>query len=123
MDPADVILVVDDDHGVRDALYVALSAESYDVVCVKNGAEALAYLKSEARTPRLILLDVAMPVLDGTEFRRRQLKDAGIAAIPVVAMLDAQPLAIDAAALLAGLPVVHKPIDLAEVRRALAAHA
>ena len=58
--------------------------------------------------PRLIILDLFMPEMDGWEFRREQLKDAKLCDIPVVVMT--------AASVYAGIDVnviVHKPLDVA----------
>jgi CheY-like chemotaxis protein len=48
-----------------------------------DGLEALARLRQEQR-PGVILLDLAMPNMDGVAFRRHQLDDPGLADIPVV---------------------------------------
>lgn len=77
------LLVVDDDGAIRDSLCSLLEDEGHRVVCVANGAEALDALRSHGR-PCLILLDLMMPVMDGAEFRTRQLADPAIADVPVV---------------------------------------
>ena len=63
------ILVADDDPALRDALRRALRLEGYDVELAADGAEALAALA--ARAPDLVVLDVAMPNVDGLEVARR----------------------------------------------------
>ncbi len=61
--PASVVLVVDDDVQVRGFAAAILRAEGYTVVTAADGAEALACI---ARLrPDLVLLDLAMPVMDG----------------------------------------------------------
>jgi CheY-like chemotaxis protein len=82
---ARTILLVDDDHDVAEALSTVLADEGYDVATASNGHEALMYLKSHI-APRLILLDVMMPVMDGYEFRIEQQRDPAIADIPVVVL-------------------------------------
>ncbi|AQS35992.1 two component transcriptional regulator, winged helix family [Shewanella psychrophila] len=57
------ILLVDDDLVFRELLEEALEAEGHDIVCAKNGFEALAIL--EVDLPDIILLDIMMPKLDG----------------------------------------------------------
>lgn len=81
------VLVVDDDPDIRLTLAEILEDEGYSVATAGNGIEALAALQ-EVR-PRLILLDLSMPRMDGTEFRRRQLSDPAIAAIPTVVITAA----------------------------------
>ncbi len=59
------ILVVEDDHAVREAVVRALRYEGYDVATAADGAEALAAVGADE--PDAIVLDVMMPVLDGLE--------------------------------------------------------
>jgi serine/threonine protein kinase len=60
------ILVVDDDAAVREGLVRLLEDEGYRAVAATNGREALT--KARAEMPRLILLDLKMPVMDGWQF-------------------------------------------------------
>jgi two-component system response regulator (stage 0 sporulation protein F) len=57
------ILIVDDDPAIRKMLVEVLSLEGYPTETVTNGQEALDTLAASA--PRVILLDLLMPVLDG----------------------------------------------------------
>jgi two-component system response regulator MprA len=68
------VMVVDDEPGVRAALERALRIERYDVRLAGDGAEALALLADGS--PDAIVLDVAMPEIDGLEVCRR-LRAAG----------------------------------------------
>lgn len=77
------ILVVDDDEGVREALVALLQMMDYSVASAANGKEALDYLR-DSPTPDLIISDIAMPVMDGKNFRREQIKDPRLAQIPVI---------------------------------------
>ena len=77
------ILVVDDDEGVREAMVGILEMMGYRVASAPNGKEALDYLR-EAATPDLIISDLAMPVMDGRQFRREQVKEPRLAKIPVI---------------------------------------
>jgi len=100
------ILVVDDDVAATDSLTEILTGEGYTVTTAKNGKEALKHLRG-ASLPRLIILDLFMPEMDGWEFRREQLKDAKLRDIPVVVMTGASVYAgIDANV------IVHKPLDV-----------
>jgi two-component system, OmpR family, response regulator MprA len=63
------ILVVDDEPSVRAALQRALALERYEVELAADGGEALERLA--ASPPDAVVLDVAMPVLDGLEVCRR----------------------------------------------------
>ena len=58
------VLICDDDRDIRQALRIYLSGAGYQVLEAKNGREALETLDKEE--VHLILLDIMMPVLDGT---------------------------------------------------------
>jgi two-component system response regulator MprA len=103
------ILVVEDDTDVREALVEALAEHGYDVTSAADGREALAALRAGAR-PGLILLDLMMPRMNGTEFRAAQRRDAALARIPVV-LLSADALVAEKAAALEVASYVRKPID------------
>jgi len=96
---------------------VALNSDGYVVAGAPNGREAIHYLRSHAETC-VIVLDLALPVMGGAQFRRAQLQDRSLAWIPVIvmsAMLDADRRAREL-----GSPyVLRKPLDLEEVRRML----
>jgi CheY-like chemotaxis protein len=76
------VLVVEDDYAIRETLRELLEDEGYRVMWASNGKEALARLHE--RAPRVILLDLMMPVMDGWEFRDAQQRDPALANIPVV---------------------------------------
>jgi CheY-like chemotaxis protein len=76
------VLIVDDDRDIRETLQEILEQEGYEVATAKDGLDALETARDER--PAIILLDLFMPVMDGLEFRRRQLLDPALAEIPVV---------------------------------------
>lgn len=78
-----VILVIEDDPVTRELLGARLSGAGYQVAVAANGREGFDYLEQHP-PPALILLDMMMPEVDGWAFRIEQLKDAGLASIPVV---------------------------------------
>jgi two-component system response regulator MprA len=63
------VLVVDDDHSLRRMLERTLVAEGFAVQAVPDGGAALAAI--ERATPDLVVLDVAMPGMDGIAVCRR----------------------------------------------------
>jgi CheY-like chemotaxis protein len=75
------ILVVDDNPAVREVLTDLLRGH-YHVAVAGNGAEALDALQE--RLPDGILLDLAMPVMDGWTFLERRRDDPAIAEVPVL---------------------------------------
>ena len=77
------ILLVEDDFDVREALAETLRDEGYAVECAVDGVQALDYLRAGGR-PGLILLDLMMPRMSGSEFRMVQKVDPQLADLPVV---------------------------------------
>jgi CheY-like chemotaxis protein len=103
------VLIVEDDDGAREALSDCLEMEGITVASARNGREALEYLHSRSPLPKIILLDLFMPVMTGWEFRAAQKKDAAIANIPVVVVTafgSGVTKQIDANL------IMHKPLDL-----------
>jgi DNA-binding response OmpR family regulator len=64
-----MILVVDDDVVVRNLLREVLTAHGYGVCMAQSGVEALELVMRQR--PDLVLLDIAMPGMDGIETLRR----------------------------------------------------
>jgi len=84
------LLVVDDDRAVRESLRRALTLEGYEVELAEDGADGLAHVAGAS--PDAIVLDVAMPVIDGIEMCRR-LRDDG-SSLPIL-MLTARESVTD----------------------------
>jgi CheY-like chemotaxis protein len=79
------ILIIDDDPDCRDTLSDLLCGHGFAVACAENGRRALDYLR--VATPSLILLDLAMPVMNGREFRRSQRSDPRLESVPTIVMI------------------------------------
>ena len=78
------ILLVEDDVELHRAMQHILDAEGYRVVGAFDGQEALDRLR-RGFVPCVILLDLRLPRKDGRQFRKEQLADPKLAAIPVIA--------------------------------------
>lgn len=77
------ILVVEDDVDIREAVTELLEGAGFKVRAAQNGLDALARLRQLPR-PSVILLDLLMPIMNGWEFRRAQLRDGSVRNIPTV---------------------------------------
>jgi two-component system, cell cycle response regulator DivK len=86
------ILLVDDHEDNRHALMVVLEREGYRVLEAENGRQAVDVALLER--PDLVLMDLAMPVMDGREAMRALRDDPRTARIPVV-VLTAMALSVD----------------------------
>jgi two-component system, chemotaxis family, chemotaxis protein CheY len=69
-----IVLVVDDNPAIRDMVSWALELDGYEPAEAAEGHEALAWMDNAAREgkyPNVILLDLAMPGMDGRTFLER----------------------------------------------------
>ena len=111
------VLVVDDDAAVRESLRRALGLESYDVELAADGAEALERLDTRsADVPEIdaLVLDVAMPHVDGLQVCRRLRRDGN--ALPILMLTARDEIADRVAGLDAGADdYVVKPFALEEL--------
>ena len=103
------VLVVDDELEVRQVLREFLSSRGYDVSTASGGAEAVALV--ETIKPDLVLLDVAMPDMDGVETLKRIVAiEPALAVIMVTANAD---IGVTSKLLALGaVDYVPKPFDL-----------
>src|SRR4051812_48928439 len=113
--PVGNVIIVEDDSELRDMLAHAVSSQGFHAVAAEDGLEALHVLRTVRRrlpqTPCLVLLDLTMPRLSGTEFRRAQLGDPTVAEIPVAVISGATDIEQRARALGAVATLV-KPLDV-----------
>jgi CheY-like chemotaxis protein len=107
------ILIVDDDDDVRNAVAEVLEDGNYRALRASNGEAALEQLRTVTPRPCVILLDMMMPVMDGTQFRARQQSDEALRQIPVV-VLSAHTDATRSANM-AAVAFLKKPVDLGEL--------
>ncbi len=104
------ILVIEDDTGIREALADFLRSEGFLVDLAGDGAEGLERLA--ARRPDVILVDLAMPRMNGARFLARLRTDEATRTLPVVLMTGTRPVGATAAAADA---VLQKPFELDEL--------
>ena len=113
---ADAILVVDDDADSREMLVEYLLSAGFTVHAAPDGFTALGL--ADALRPRVILMDLGMPGLDGLETTRRLRANPNVRETTIV-MVTARVFATDReAASRAGCNFfVPKPLDLAALAR------
>jgi CheY-like chemotaxis protein len=107
------VLIIEDDDGVAESLAAILGEEGYVVESATNGAEALRRLEQRP-LPTLILLDLMMPVVDGIDFRRRQLADPELSKIPII-IISARPDVAEQAQTLHADAFLQKPMSFEEL--------
>ncbi|MEE9281193.1 MAG: EAL domain-containing protein [Myxococcota bacterium] len=104
-----LVLIADDDPGVRILAASGLEADGFEVAEVTTGGEALAYC--QRKQPDLLVLDLNMPLVNGFEVCRILRRAAAVCATPILIMtgvedLDSIKRALDAGA----TDFIRKPI-------------
>jgi CheY-like chemotaxis protein len=109
------VLIVEDDPAMRDVVSTVLAAQGFHAVAAEDGLEGLHLLRAvrhrAPRVPCLILLDLLMPRLGGSEFRRAQLKDPVVSQVPVAVMSGATDI-VEKAKKLGAVATLTKPLDV-----------
>jgi two-component system, OmpR family, response regulator MtrA len=82
MNGKSLVLIADDDADILLLVRAVLERSGHEVVAASDGAEALASVR--ARKPDLVVLDIAMPEVDGLEVLRRLRADPTTSELPVV---------------------------------------
>jgi CheY-like chemotaxis protein len=112
---ASSLMVIDDDRDIREVVIESLNDEGYGALGAQNGKEALAMLRSSgAPLPCVILLDMMMPVMDGSTFRAEQLGDPRLRGIPVVIMSASAQIEATASQL-GATSYLRKPLQLLDL--------
>ena len=81
------ILIVEDDHALRELYRITLISAGYAVAAVEDGVDALRYL--EGHTLNLVLLDLQLPRLDGPDVQRELAAHPETRGIPIVVVTGA----------------------------------
>ena len=82
------VLLVEADLEIRDVLQDLLEAEGYDVIPASHGRQALDYLAATPADglPDLMVLDLTIPLVDGTQVLATMKGDPRLSPIPVVVL-------------------------------------
>ena len=105
------ILIVDDNTQNLKLARVVLANEGFDVYTASNAEDALQLLRTV--TPRLILMDIQLPGMDGLELTRRLKADPATRAVRIIALTAYAMKGDDEKAFAAGCDgYITKPIDV-----------
>jgi CheY-like chemotaxis protein len=106
------ILVAEDDEGVAKLYATYAARRGHEVLFARDGAETL--VAASASAPDVIVLDVAMPKLDGRDVLKRLKANPATARIPVlvVSALGGDQHLRDLLVDLGASDVMEKPVDL-----------
>jgi DNA-binding response OmpR family regulator len=113
-----MVLIVEDDEDTAESLRDTIEVMGHKSEVAGNGKVALDYLRREPTKYCLVLLDLAMPVMNGWDFLSEHHGDSTISGIPVIIVtaiprVHARVAPEDAAAFL------QKPVDTVRLEAAL----
>jgi CheY-like chemotaxis protein len=103
---SNTIVVVDDEETICETLKDVLEEEGYAVEIAGDGIEALTLLRGMSVLPRMIILDLLMPRMDGNAVLTTLKADPALADIPVVVSTS------DPSRAPSGVLIMRKPVDL-----------
>lgn len=115
------VLIVDDAVAIGQVVQQVLAFDGYTSAYVRDGSDALTWLAAHP-APRLLLVDLSMPEMDGTTFIAHVQKNPAWRTLPILVM-TAEP---DFAARLRDLSiagVLVKPFDMDDLLRHVQDHA
>jgi CheY-like chemotaxis protein len=110
------ILVVDDDPGVRAVVSDALRLDGYEVDAVANGRQALAAMGRQR--PAAVVLDLAMPQMDGPTLVRTLRDQTRWGRVPLVVLSGTPGVGVTSARL-GARACLRKPFQLSDLLSAV----
>lgn len=111
----DRILIVEDNRDAQEGLYSLLFREGYSVLTADNGQQALDLLERGIR-PRLMILDLVLPKVTGSDLLRHMQSDPDLRTLRVIVITALNPEDVHVVADL----ILYKPIDVPVLLAAVA---
>lgn len=114
------ILLVEDHTDIREMMATYLKLNGYEVIEASNGFEAL--IRALEHKPDAILMDIAMPVLNGIDSTRAMRNNKELEQVPILCLTAFGELYKDRAKKAGCNAVLQKPIDFAKLDAFLLRH-
>ena len=108
------VLLVEDETDLRKMMKILLELHGYDVIEAADGYEAVE--KAVELEPDLILMDIAMPVMDGIDSTRTIRRHAELNGVPIVAVTAYGDFYSQRAKKAGCIDVIQKPIDFGQLK-------
>ena len=109
MTPKKSVVVVDDEPGFCETVKEILEEEGFEVDVASDGRAALGLLRARATLPCIVILDLAMPVMDGNAVYQEMQRDPALSTIPIVIATS------DPSRAPKGAEVMAKPLSIARL--------
>jgi len=107
------VLVVEDFDDIRDALKILVELQGYRVITASDGHQAID--QARRHHPDLILMDIAMPLIDGIEATRQIRSDPTVSSIPIIAVTSYSKTFHDEALAAGCNDVIEKPAIMNDI--------
>jgi len=108
------VLLAEDETDLRKMMKILLELHGYDVLEAADGYEAVE--KAVEEEPDLILMDIAMPVMDGIDSTRTIRRHEGLRNVPIVAVTAYGDFYSQRARKAGCDDVIQKPIDFSRLK-------
>ncbi len=108
------VLIVDDEADLRKMMSILLGVHGYQVIEAEDGYEAVE--KAVEETPDLIMMDMAMPILDGLGSTRAIRHHESLDHVPIVAVTSYGDFYADRAREAGCTDVIRKPINFGQLK-------
>lgn len=108
------VLLAEDETDLRKMMKILLELHGYDVIEAADGYEAVE--KAVEEEPDLILMDIAMPVMDGIDSAKTIRRHEELRRIPIVAVTAYGDFYSQRARKAGCTDVIQKPIDFAQLK-------
>jgi two-component system, chemotaxis family, chemotaxis protein CheY len=103
------VLVIEDEQLIREAVAEFLGESGYEVAQAGDGPDALASMR--ASVPDVVIVDLQLPTMSGSDFVHEMRADPRLAAVPIV-ILSAAPGLAQVAEALGARGALAKPFHL-----------
>ena len=114
------VLIVEDHDDVREMMKFVLAAYGCDVVEATNGHEAVE--KARLINPDLILMDIAMPIMDGLDATRAIRQHDSLSRVPIIGVTAFDEVYGEKARSAGFDNVIPKPVDFNRLRSVISAY-
>jgi CheY-like chemotaxis protein len=114
------ILLAEDHTDIREMMATYLKLNGYEVIEASDGSEAL--IQALEHRPDAILMDIAMPVLNGIDSTRAMRRNKDLKQVPILCLTAFGELYNERAKKAGCNAVLQKPIDFAELDSLLRQH-
>lgn len=112
-----LVLLVDDNDDIRDMMRLILEDGGFSVIEATNGLQAVE--KAASNPPSVILMDIAMPLMDGIEAAQEIRSNKELGYVPIIAVTAHGNEYHDRAMEVGFNDVMQKPIDLFRLSSAI----